>query len=754
MRADDPPAGVAVTFVTTFVPGSADATGVAVDPATGRSPSQARCRRTRGCSTSSWSATSRTARTPRSPPTSASTSTPGSRGCGSRPRSSPCERARERPLLGARRVHRRNLRRRVQLVAVARARARRIAPSSISRRANPQPLVTWGSSAVGSPGRAPSYRETSRAVPAATSAQIQAITPLPNGVATGQAVVGGSRGTPRSRSSRSRAQGSSIRTRPRTSSSSAKASRSASSRPSSTWRACWSARLAVGARTSPFRELSDRINYFAAFVASRESGIAPLSPVERVLVPGDPAEATEIDVGDPGGRRRHDATNDRAATHSGHQHALPAQRARHGLRRRAGRAPAGAALLRDPNRRPPHHGASTSRTSTISSARSKTPRATNVGRHWKRGGKDEVAVLVLCRTDHYGGANNSRNAVRSDHLPSAGCRAAIPHQAGGGRSRAGRHRRPAPRQDPRRAAHPGCPRARALLHARRRVRRRRRPARELRRRHRDHGQRAGARPGPAPAGSRPGAACSRGRKARRGPDQVALAAHRRRRTCSAPRRLPSLARATGCRCSPGHPFTGGDVVRLRTHPLPTSVASERLRVREPVGADYIDVDPVGACPRGYLSRGQQGDRAQARTRPRGRPGRRSRARARRTCASGSAPVEPGGRPAESVERRRPGPPGDAAVRDLSQEGSHYGSALSVHARAQLPAGRRADTAGGVRLDHRPVRDGQGVRLRRLPPDRRMHHGRAQPSTTARAPFSSAGCAATRWSTSSIRRCTA
>ena len=65
MRADAPPPGVAVTFVTTFVPGSSgnERRGDSDAARPARSPSQARCRRTRGCSTSSWSPSSWTART-------------------------------------------------------------------------------------------------------------------------------------------------------------------------------------------------------------------------------------------------------------------------------------------------------------------------------------------------------------------------------------------------------------------------------------------------------------------------------------------------------------------------------------------------------------------------------------------------------------------------------------------------------------------------------------------------------------------
>ena len=84
----------------------------------------------------------------------------------------------------------------------------------------------------------------------------------------------------------------------------------------------------------------------------------------------------------------------------------------------------------------------------------------------------------------------------------------------------------------------------------RRIRGRRRPARRLRRRDRDHGQRSGARPWARPrrraAPSRP----ARGRQARRGPNQVALAAHRE--SGRAQRRADShpMARATGCRSAP------------------------------------------------------------------------------------------------------------------------------------------------------------------------------------------------------------
>ncbi len=103
--------------------------------------------------------------------------------------------------------------------------------------ANPQPLVTWGSSAIGS---LDVHLRTGNLTcsSAAAAAQIQAATPIANGIATGQAAGAPPWSTPLTvvplpgpASSRPQAH--------RTSSSSATASRQMSDRPSSTRRACW-----------------------------------------------------------------------------------------------------------------------------------------------------------------------------------------------------------------------------------------------------------------------------------------------------------------------------------------------------------------------------------------------------------------------------------------------------------------------------------------------------------------------------------
>ena len=80
------------------------------------------------------------------------------------------------------------------------------------------------------------------------------------------------------------------------------------------------------------------------------------------------------------------------------------------------------------------------------------------------------------------------------------------------------------------------------------------------------------------------------------------------------------------------------------------------------------MEPVGAAARGQLSRGQHRDEAPARTRPRGRPGRRSRARARRRAQVDRLHARTGGRPAESVERPTRGHRRSQPVRGPSQQG--------------------------------------------------------------------------------------
>ncbi len=249
--------------------------------------------------------------------------------------------------------------------------------------------------------------------------------------------------------------------------------------------------LQTGARTSPFRELSDRINYFAAFVASRESGISSLSPVERFLVRRRPGRGDRDRRGGPGRRRRGDADHPPLPPTIGVP-STPATNTRFLLNEldtafgaRVGERPRAAALRRDPHRRTLRAALRRGRLRRFPRLRSWTPAGGNMGQHFKQHGKDDVAVLVLCRSDHNGGANALPGRVGRDHLPAPGCRGDIPHQSGGGRARAGHPDRSAPGQGPRRGTHLRGARARSLVHARRRVRRRRAAARELPRGDRD-----------------------------------------------------------------------------------------------------------------------------------------------------------------------------------------------------------------------------------------------------------------------------
>ncbi len=158
-----------------------------------------------------------------------------------------------------------------------------------------QPLVTWGSSAIGSLDVHPRTGNLTCSS-AGAAAQIQAATPIASGVASGQAVGAPPWSTPLTvvplpgPGFLAPAGAPNILI--------VSDGFQATERQAFLDKAGLLAKmLQTGARTSPFRELSDRINYFAAFVASRESGISSLSPVERVTVAGGPDEATEIDVG-------------------------------------------------------------------------------------------------------------------------------------------------------------------------------------------------------------------------------------------------------------------------------------------------------------------------------------------------------------------------------------------------------------------------------------------------------------------------
>ena len=512
--------------------------------------------------------------------------------------------------------------------------------------------------------------------------------------------------------------------------------------------------LQTGARTSPFRELSDRINYFAAFVASRESGISSLSPVERFLVAGGPAEAIEVDVAVLADDAVGTPTNPPLPPLVGVP-PTPATNTRFLLNE------LDTAFGARVGERPRAERFDEIRTAALSERRFDEddfddflaalldPGGGNLGQHFKQHGKDDVAVLVLCRSDHNGGANAPRAESGAIICLTLGVEEIFRiNPAAGGRG-----------QD---IVTDPIP---ARVHVEVRTCAAHELAhsftlgdeyggggplpRELPRGDRDPCERPGTHAG---SGSRRTAAPPRPRnrgQARRGPDQVALAAPRegaraQRRAgtdtghdappAAAQHRPPVQGWTTSCDCGPVH-------CRPRWRP-------ERLKVIAPVGAAEIDGGAGWRAARRQLSRGQHRDEAPARTRPAGRTGRRSRARARRRAQVDRLHVERGARPSEPLERRRHGTGEQPRARPL-------GSPAIPPPRATTRwASPRPIPPSGVRVDHRPVRDGQGLRLRGLPPDRRLHHGRARRSRRPGAPSSSAGCAATRWWTSSIRPCTA
>ena len=459
--------------------------------------------------------------------------------------------------------------------------------------ANPQPLVTWGSSAVGS---LDVHRRTGNLTckSAGAAAQIQVSTPLPS-VATGQAVGAAPWSTPLtvapapgpgfldpdkapnvlilSDGFQVGEQGTFLNLAGRL-----------------------VARLAVDARTSPFRELSGRINYFTAFVESRESGIAPLSPVERFLVPGNPDEAVEIDVGIPAaGAATTPPTIGTPPT--------PATNTQFLLNE------LDTAFFAVLGERPQAQRFYEIRGAAPSPRRFdeddfddflgalKDPAGKNIGRHWQRGGKDEVAVLMLCRTDHYGGGNNSRNPTG----------AVICLPLGVGQIF---HIKPA-------AVGLGQEVIADPLPARINVELRTRAAHELAHSFTLGDEYGGG--GDLPASFDEDIEATANVQARASvTGRGVLDAAGRFDADLIKWRWPRVVKADVLRAAPtpsgaghrlqissGHPFKGGEVVRLRTHPLPTSVASERLRVREPVGADFIDVDPVGAPLAGNFPAGSR-----------------------------------------------------------------------------------------------------------------------------------------------------
>ena len=314
-----------------------------------------------------------------------------------------------------------------------------------------------------------------------------------------------------------------------------------------------------------------------------------------------------------------------------------------------------------------------------------------------------MAVLVLCRSDHNGGANDSPGRVGRDHLPAPGCRAEVPHQPGGGRA-------------------PGRTSSTDPLPARVHVEIRTCAAHELAHSFTLGDEYGGG--GPLPASFHEEIETIANVQART-PDPAPAGQPPRRGLVNAAGKLDAdlikwrwprlekahvlsgapIAAGAGHRLplSTGHPFKAGDIVRLRTRPLPTSVASDRLRVKAPVGAAEIVVEPVGAPLTGTFPAGSIVMKPLRAPDPPGGLGddlELVHVGVRNFIGSTSNGVPGRQNPLNAIARRHRR---TACARPV-------GSAAIPPPRATTRWAARPDTAAGVRLDHRSVRDGQGLRL--------------------------------------------
>jgi hypothetical protein len=168
--------------------------------------------------------------------------------------------------------------------------------------------------------------------------------------------------------------------------------------------------LHSSSRTRPFDLVKNRMNYFAAFRESREQGIATLGPVIRSLT----GEAVPIDV-------EVDAT---AAPTLGATVAVPPTPATNTEFLFNERDTAFGAMLGE---RPRAQRESAMRDVLLFERRFdeddfdaflgalEYPRGNTVGQRWQRGGRDQGSIVILCRSDLLGGANVTR--IETTGLP-------------------------------------------------------------------------------------------------------------------------------------------------------------------------------------------------------------------------------------------------------------------------------------------------------------------------------------------------
>ena len=176
--------------------------------------------------------------------------------------------------------------------------------------------------------------------------------------------------------------------------------------------------------TRPYDVLGKSLNYFSAWVPSRQAGISALGPVRRFNVAGTLADAQEVDTA---------VANTAAAIAAAWTVGAPPTPATNdrflindcdtvfgmtiGERPRAQR--------RIPIRLVSHRSTRLAETSLDDFLRNlRLPSGAAVGATWARGGKDHDRVLVLTHTNRYGGGNNSRpgggrfigsNLAQQDH---------------------------------------------------------------------------------------------------------------------------------------------------------------------------------------------------------------------------------------------------------------------------------------------------------------------------------------------------
>jgi hypothetical protein len=168
-------------------------------------------------------------------------------------------------------------------------------------------------------------------------------------------------------------------------------------------------RLHVRQRTRPYDLLKDRMNYFMAWIPSREPGISPLEQVRRFNIAGSQADAVEVDTAV--GRAALSPRDVAGAWHVATPPTSPANEFLLNERDTAFHVTLGErprVIRQSEIRWAAFHPSRFSEEDFDDFLRALRLNGTAVGTVWARGGKDERSILVLCRSARLGGAFSNR----------------------------------------------------------------------------------------------------------------------------------------------------------------------------------------------------------------------------------------------------------------------------------------------------------------------------------------------------------